>query len=150
MGPDAKLNHRINLESWPVRPENIHRGSTQEGKDPPHTHRKLRTAGGPQNRVCRMWPMLWDESYRWADSTRDSAVCPHVALTWKACPSERRCMSLNVQGYGVLFMCVLVTQSCLTLCDPMDGSLPGSSVHGIFQARVLEWVAISFSREYKV
>ena len=39
-----------------------------------------------------------------------------------------------------------VTQSCLTLCDPMDCSLPGSSVHGIFQARVLEWVAISFSR----
>ena len=33
-----------------------------------------------------------------------------------------------------------------TLCDPMDYSLPGSSVHGIFQARVLEWVAISFSR----
>ena len=38
-----------------------------------------------------------------------------------------------------------VTQSCLTLCDPMDCSLPGSSVHGILQARVLEWVAISFS-----
>ena len=39
-----------------------------------------------------------------------------------------------------------VTQSCLTLCDPMDYNLPGSSVHGIFQARILEWVAISFSR----
>ena len=38
-----------------------------------------------------------------------------------------------------------VTQSCLTLSDPMDCSLPGSSVHGIFQARVLEWVAIAFS-----
>ena len=37
-------------------------------------------------------------------------------------------------------------QSCPTLCDPTDGSPPGSSVHGIFQARVLEWVAISFSR----
>ena len=35
---------------------------------------------------------------------------------------------------------------CPTLCDPIDGSLPGSSVHGIFQARVLEWVAIAFSR----
>ena len=35
-----------------------------------------------------------------------------------------------------------VTQSCPTLCDPMDCSLPGSSVHGIFQARILEWVAI--------
>ena len=39
-----------------------------------------------------------------------------------------------------------VAQSCLTLCDPTDCSLPGSSIHGIFQARVLEWVATSFSR----
>ena len=38
-----------------------------------------------------------------------------------------------------------VTQSCLTLRDPMDCSLPGSSVHGIFLARVLEWAAIAFS-----
>ena len=38
-----------------------------------------------------------------------------------------------------------VAQSCPTLCDPMDYSLPGSSVRGIFQARVLKWVAISFS-----
>ena len=38
-----------------------------------------------------------------------------------------------------------VTQSCPTLRDPMDRSLPGSSVHGIFQARVLEWGAIAFS-----
>ena len=38
-------------------------------------------------------------------------------------------------------------QSCPTLCNSMDCSLPGSSVHGIFQARVLEWVAISFSKK---
>ena len=38
-----------------------------------------------------------------------------------------------------------VTQSCLTLSDPMDPSLPGSSIHGIFQERVLEWGAIAFS-----
>ena len=36
-----------------------------------------------------------------------------------------------------------VAQSCPTLCDPVDGSLPGSAVHGIFQARILEWAAIS-------
>ena len=40
----------------------------------------------------------------------------------------------------------LVAQSCLTLCDPTDHSPPGSSVHEIFQARILEWVAISISR----
>ena len=39
-----------------------------------------------------------------------------------------------------------VAQSCPTLCDPMDCSLPGSSIYGIFQAIVLEWGAISFSR----
>ena len=46
-----------------------------------------------------------------------------------------------------------VTQSCLTLSDPMDCSLPGSSVHGIFQARLLEWVAntkhnLKWSKEF--
>ena len=41
---------------------------------------------------------------------------------------------------------VLVTRSCLTLCDPLDCSPPGSSVHGILQARILEWVAMLFSR----
>ena len=40
-----------------------------------------------------------------------------------------------------------VAQLCPTLCDPMDSSLPGSFIHGIFQARILEWVAISFSRQ---
>ena len=44
------------------------------------------------------------------------------------------------------YVCVLVTQSCLTLCDPMDCSPPGFSVHETLQARILEWVAISFSR----
>ena len=40
-------------------------------------------------------------------------------------------------------------QSCLTLCDPIDSSPPGSAVHGILQARTLEWVAISFSNAWK-
>ena len=40
-----------------------------------------------------------------------------------------------------------VTQSCLTLCNPMDCTRPGSSVHGILQAGILEWVAIPFSRK---
>ena len=42
---------------------------------------------------------------------------------------------------------VLTAQSCLNLCYPMDCSPPGSSVHEILQARILEWVAISFSRD---
>ena len=45
-----------------------------------------------------------------------------------------------------MFMHAKLLQLCPTLCDPMDYSLPGSSVHGILQARTLEWVAILFSR----
>ena len=61
--------------------------------------------------------------------------------------SERSSGEWN--GYPLQYSCLEsereseVAQSCLTLCDPMDCSLPGSSTHGIFQARVLEWVAIS-------
>ena len=51
----------------------------------------------------------------------------HLCLKWKESESE-------------------VTQLCLTVCDPVDCSPPGSSVHGILQARILEWVAISFPR----
>ena len=43
-------------------------------------------------------------------------------------------------------VCVLVTELCPTLCDPMDCSPPGCSTRGILQARILEWIAISFSR----
>ena len=49
-------------------------------------------------------------------------------------------------GVWYLWDFVLVTQLCPTLCDPMDCSPPGPSVHGILQSRVLEWVAIHFSR----
>ena len=56
-------------------------------------------------------------------------------------------MALLCLGRFLLCPVSEVAQSCPTLCDPMDYSLPGSSVHGIFQARILEWVAISFSRE---
>ena len=59
---------------------------------------------------------------------------------------------INYQTFphlGLLFFerkGVLVSQSWLTLCDPIDCSLPDSSVHGILQAGILEWVAIPFSR----
>ena len=49
-------------------------------------------------------------------------------------------------GEGNVCVCVLVTRSCLTLCDPMDCSLPGFSAHEILQARILEWGAMLFSR----
>ena len=48
----------------------------------------------------------------------------------------------NYQCFLINNKCVLVAQACLTLCNPMDCNSPGSFVHGIFQARTLEWVAI--------
>ena len=53
--------------------------------------------------------------------------------------------SLQNKAYHMMCVCE-VAQSCLTLCAPMDCSPPGSSVHGILQARILEYAAISFSR----
>ena len=58
---------------------------------------------------------------------------------WSGVPFRLQCMKVKSESE--------VAQSCLTLSDPMDCSLPGSSVHGIFQARVLEWGAIAFSNQ---
>ena len=59
-------------------------------------------------------------------------------LTWLV----HFCCKLNTTHW---YQFSSVAQSCSTLCDPIDGSLPGSSIHGIFQVRVLEWGAIAFS-----
>ena len=56
---------------------------------------------------------------------------------WSGLPFPFQCMKVKSESE--------VTQSCPTLSDPMDCSAPGSSVHGIFQARLLEWVVIAFS-----
>ena len=61
--------------------------------------------------------------------------------------SEALTSTVTVSGDRALKGCYcLVTKPCPTLCDPTDCSLPGSSVHKILQARILEWVAIPFSR----
>ena len=61
---------------------------------------------------------------------------------------ERR-GSIRIYMCVCVGVCVLVTQLCPTLCDPMDCSPPGSSLHGIFQARILEWAAIPVSSPSK-
>jgi len=58
---------------------------------------------------------------------------------------EKDLKKSHMINFPNLLKTVLVTQSCPTLCDPKDCSPPGSSVHGILQARILEWVAIPFS-----
>ena len=82
--------------------------------------------------ILRSCPCFWWvlSVYPTEISDRDSSVL-HI-------PSTLRMTSV--------YVVVLVTKSCSTLCDPMDCSRPGSSVHGILQVRILEWVAISFPR----
>ena len=60
-------------------------------------------------------------------------------------PRDQTLISCIASGFFTIFSSV--TQSCPTLCDPMDCSPPGSFVRGILQARILEWVAVSFSRQ---
>ena len=69
----------------------------------------------------------------------------HSASHSTPCPRGPR-RTLSPRCPIMIICCYLVAQSCPTLCDPMDGSPPGSSVHGILQARILEWVATSFSK----
>ena len=104
---------------------------------------------------CRIWGNMgnWGSSYLYLKLLYGwSGICWSVA--------DLLCIHVYVSVWyekrpRVLFLRFLkfeevkwseVTESCLTLCDPMDCSLLGSSFHGIFQARILEWVTISFSR----
>ena len=84
------------------------------------------------------------------------SVRPHRwQPTRLCCPWDSPSKNTGV-GCHFLLQCMKVksesevTQSCLTLSNPTDCSLPGSSVHGIFQARVLEWVAIDFSNSHLI
>ena len=76
--------------------------------------------------------------------------CPCFKFTVVSKKKNQKTINTQFNKYVLKIKCVnavlcVVTWSCPTLCDPMDRNLPGSSVRGIFQARILEWVAISFS-----
>ena len=88
-------------------------------------------------RSLQSCPTLYDPM----DCYPASLLCPWDSLgknTGVGCHFLLQCMKVKSESE--------VAQLCPTLCDPMNCSLPGSSIHGIFQARVLEWVAIAFSK----
>ena len=99
------------------------------GLQHPNLEFKVHAAAVKSLQLC---PILCDptdvESCPWDSLGKNTGVGCHFLLQCRKVKSESE-----------------VVQSCLTLRDPMDSSLPGSSVHGIFQAKVLEWVAIAFS-----
>ena len=93
---------------------------------------------------------------RWSGLNPLSAE-PPVVLTWagkvqkeQETPPQREGSTVRQRwvfpGSCGFLVCVLLAQSCRTLCNPVDCNPSGSSVHGNFQARILEWVAIPFSR----
>ena len=102
------------------------------------------------------WPFLSTQGRSmWpSEMLASSIVTSHLGLNPAQCaekfPGKHwQTISLGLcvqQMEKACYSCVCVSQSCPTLCNPMDCSPAGSSVHGILQARKLEWVAIPFSR----
>ena len=110
-----------------------------EGEPAPEVHTlNCRVKMWRQNDKSWVCAEPWEQS---TPGTQSVVAAQSSALTLPAKPF-RGCPA----GMCICMCESEVTQSCSTLCDPMDCTLPGSSVHGIFQAIVLEWIAISFSR----
>ena len=85
---------------------------------------------------------------------RGSGSHLHMALIGEDRYTRRKCPVSHVDYRNAsttrLTFCRLVTKWCLTLCNPIDCSLPGASVHGISEARILEWVAISYRLDPRI
>ena len=160
-GPSFTKNLSLNHFSWNPLPSI----SAQSPYPVPSDH-----PGLPSTEVLLGWFSQnppWGSS--WQFSIHQPAPCPHILfLGYKIstfpCCIRSWAQSLPLQNPMAVYLpnrstsqedcstfchacaCILITQLCPTLCDPVDCSPPGSSVHGIFWARIPEWVAISFSR----
>ena len=93
--------------------------------------------GADEGRACALWE--WFKVFFMGFHHRHTPV---MTIS----KGQRPLPSLAVTFCKFACVCAKLLQSCPTLCNPMDCSPPGSSVHGILQARVLEWVAMPFSR----
>ena len=80
------------------------------------------------------------QEHLWMASLKDEIPIFYMFLKKKQWKQEGTCIESYLPAAAAKSL-----QSCLTLCDPIDGSPPGSSIPGILQSRTLEWVAISFS-----
>ena len=114
-----------------------------------------------QARTLEWVAISFSNAWKWKVKGKSLSRARLLATPWTSAYQASPSMGFSRQEYWsgvplpsakcylekhILSMCVLVAQSCLALCNPMDWGPPGSSVHGILQARILEWVAISFSR----
>ena len=91
---------------------------------------------------------FYSSSREWGNHTFQILSCYFL---WTPSTNFCVCVHFFVHSFKPIYLAtvkvkMLIAQSGPTLCDPVDCSLPGSSVHGILQARILEWVAVFFSR----
>ena len=109
-------------------------------------HQSFPASGSFQNESVLhiRWPKDWSFSFNISPSNEHPRLIS-FSIYWLNLLAVQGTLKL-LQLLFTLLCCTKSPQSCLTLCNPMDYSPQVSSVHGILQARVLEWVAISFSR----
>ena len=140
---------RIHSKSWEIK------------TGPQEIVLKWADSGAMNSRLDRVQLNWWtqldiDKLEDWgfySEAERLKSMKKKVKPTWKVCfwdnfPSswEMFLWKFHKRAFIGLCACVKLLQSCPTPCNPMDCSSPGSSVHGMLQARMLEWVAISSSR----
>ena len=120
--PGGSVGKRMHLQRRDMRVWSLSQENPQEGIA---THSSISA-----------WRIPWTQKPGRIQSTGSPRV-GHVEVSEQMCMHYIACFRFESESE--------VAQLCPTLCDPMDCSLLGSSIHGTFQARVLEWVAISFS-----
>ena len=129
LGPVSTVkSHEVRVGQWGV-------GSFTKKNQGAFTIRRIGGAGRHKQRCPLYLPNIF---------------CIFVVILTPCSPQLLQLCSCQLWSVNlhILMYCVLVAQSCLTLCDPMDCSLPGTSVHGILQARILEWVSFPFCRDF--
>ena len=144
---------------WGLR-ISIHSKQTGDAADPgiscPVVSRQSGIPGRPRNTpsITQLWglfpsafffPLSEGKGGRGARMRIFKCLFKHFA-TWSYWVRVLTCVCVCVCTCVCVCVCVLVSPSCPAVCNPIDCSLPGSSVHRILQARILEWVAIPFSR----
>ena len=111
-----------------------------------------------ESALCTRWPDYWSFSFNISPSSKYSGLIFLLSKRLSRVFPAPQFENINSLALSLLYGPTLISihdywknhvtevaQLCPTLCNPMDCRLPGSSIHGIFQARILEWVAISFS-----
>ena len=129
----TKYNHLTHL--WPSFWVNFFRGKTLKDCHPAQGVPRQGRASepGPLSQITWAWVLMAKAS--WENNVPEGPV-----------PESGKWVKVKPQSTPRCSGAVSLAQSCPTLCDPKDCGPPGSRAHGIFWARILEWVAISFSR----